>query len=285
MSIQYFGFWPAFYHNPANTLKVFFEQLFDGIPINKPIHVHSVFSNFTAHKDPNAFLVSFSGESHNHDPKEFDLSLIMKPDNTQERVVYLPLFSIGSYEYQYWERYMWPRVMWTKTRFCAFVISNDRVPLRNKVFQMLSKYKKVDSCGQALNNCGFCAPRDNNEYFQFLRQYKFMICFENNKNGHYITEKLHNAWLGGTIPIYWGCTNSIHWLNPKAFLYLEDESDEAIQRLVDRVIELDQDPNKYLEMYNQPLLLDHKIPHDMQFDNIKAKIKTVVAQTRASPRS
>ena len=34
-----------------------------------------------------------------------------------------------------------------------------------------------------------------------------MICFENLKVDYYFTEKLINAYLGGCIPIYWGCPN------------------------------------------------------------------------------
>ena len=78
-----------------------------------------------------------------------------------------------------------------------------------------------------MNNTGIIAPRDEEEYMRFLQQFKFMICFENTASPNYLSEKILNAWIGGTIPIYWGAANSIKWLNPKAFLYLEDDSDEV----------------------------------------------------------
>lgn len=275
--MDYIGFWPSFYSSNNTTLKEFFRSLFEGITFSKDlVHIYSVFPNKEQHPDPSAFCIHFSGEPFYDDPQKYDLNLTMLPDDAMRRIVFCPLFSIGSYEYNYWPLYMQPRPLMPKSRFCAFIISNPRASLRNHIYERLKAYKHVDSCGQVLNNCGFCAPRDQGEYLRFLNQFKFMICFENSSSSHYITEKLHNAWLGGTIPIYWGCTNAPKWLNPNAFLYLEDDSEASIQRLIQRVIELDNDPQKYQEMHQQPLILDGKIPHDMDLHVMRAKVKRIV---------
>ena len=66
-----------------------------------------------------------------------------------------------------------------------------------------------------------------------------------------MTEKLYEAYIGGTIPIYWGSPTVEVDFNPKAFLNWYDYgSDEA---LMEAVIEIDNDPVRYEEMYMQPL--------------------------------
>jgi hypothetical protein len=40
-----------------------------------------------------------------------------------------------------------------------------------------------------------------------LKEYKFNICFENTKQPGYITEKIFDCFVTGTVPIYYGATN------------------------------------------------------------------------------
>lgn len=273
----YHHYWTGF-ETQDNTHKIY-ESLFEDIPSisDKEIHIYSLF-NFQNDpwqpKQNNELRVSYSGESYNNDPELYDVNLIMQEDDITKGIVTMPLFSLTSYESNYWPLYMKPREYKTKSKFCAFVVSNGNCHFRNAFFNILSTYKHVDSCGRALNNCGFTAPNDG--YFDFLSNYKFMICFENASKPAYLTEKLQNAWLGRTIPIYWGAAKSLEWLNPKAFLYLEDTSQASIERILERIIELDNDDEKYFEMFKQPLLLDNKIPYDISVPGIREKIKKVL---------
>jgi hypothetical protein len=85
----------------------------------------------------------------------------------------------------------------------------------------------------------------------WLPKYKFNICFENSSYPGYVTEKLYEAYIGNTIPIYWGSSTIEVDFNPKAFLnWFDYGSDDA---LIEAVIELDNNEDKYLEMYMQPL--------------------------------
>lgn len=274
---RYYAFWNGFYSSGAATLKAFFEELLR--PVNKPIDIHSVFdihkkTDLRSGVPENGLVTQFSGEPFYDAPEKFDLNLIMEPDDKARRIVWCPLFSIGSYENNYWPLYAVPRPLTPKRRFCAFIVSNPRAHLRNRFFQKLSAYKHVDSCGMALNNCGFTAPFEG--YLDFLSQFKFMICFENTSSSHYITEKLHNAYLGGTIPIYWGCTNAKTWLNSKAFLQLEDDSEAGMDALIQRIVELDQDDDKYAAMHAEVLLPNGEIPYDMRLETMQAKIVDIV---------
>jgi hypothetical protein len=106
-----------------------------------------------------------------------------------------------------------------------------------------------------------------------------MLCFENSSSPNYLTEKLLNAWLGNTIPIYWGAANAVKWLNPKAFLYLEDTSYQSVHNLIEKIIELDNDHDKYMEMFNQPLILNNEIPHDLDIKTVIQKVNDILNTT------
>ncbi len=276
---RYHHFWVEF--EKHEDIRRVFESIFNKIPsiANKEIHIYSVFNYAKVPKPPkgpNELRVSFSGEPYQDDPKLYDVNLNMEENNIAKGIVSVPLFCMMGHENNFWPLYMKPRVYKQKSRFCAFVVSNDGGEVRNKFFSMLNQYKKVHSCGRALNNCDFRAPDYGDAYMDFLNNYKFMICFENSTRPNYLTEKLQNAWRGGTVPIYWGAVNSLKWLNPKAFLYLEDSSEESMIRLIEKIIELDNDDAKYMEIFNQPLLTSNKIPDDFTIDNISDRISKVI---------
>jgi len=139
--------------------------------------------------------------------------------------------------------------------FCTFIVSNSTCATRNKLFERLTRYKRVNSMGSYANNTGgsIRARYWSSEYFHVLGQHKFMICGENTKMASYSTEKIVNPYMARTIPIYWGTPNIHNIFSADSMLYLEDESDEAFDRLVARVIELDNDDAKYLEFINRPI--------------------------------
>jgi hypothetical protein len=99
------------------------------------------------------------------------------------------------------------KVLASKTKFCNFLYSH-KVPYREAFFSQLSKYKKVDAPGKSMNNM----PRIDDLYKgdiwdvkkQFLSPYKFTIAFENDIYPGYQTEKLYDAMLAQSIPIYFG---------------------------------------------------------------------------------
>ena len=52
-----------------------------------------------------------------------------------------------------------------------------------------------------------------------LSKYKFSICFENTNNiNYYITEKIFDSFLAGTVPVYWGTPNISDLIPPKCFV-------------------------------------------------------------------
>lgn len=56
------------------------------------------------------------------------------------------------------------------------------------------------------------------ELLEVFNQYKFVISFENSKTPGYMTEKLFNAFLAGTVPVYDGPPNIDDYINPQAYI-------------------------------------------------------------------
>jgi hypothetical protein len=96
---------------------------------------------------------------------------------------------------------------------------------------------------------GYLVPKEG--FLDWISQYKFMLCFENSMGYGYVTEKIIQVYLAGTIPIYWGDRDTTMQLfNPKAMIFVNNY-EEALER----VKELDNDPIKYREMLQEPLFL------------------------------
>lgn len=141
-----------------------------------------------------------------------------------------------------------------RKKFCAMVASGtDCYPQRWEFYEFLSQnYKVVDSGGRWNNNVGGPVADKRN----FLSDYKFNIAFENSKTNGYTTEKIVEAWAANTIPIYWGGEKVAQEFNPKAFINANDYDDYT--QLVEKIKEIDQDDEKYLEMMKEPIWEDEE---------------------------
>jgi hypothetical protein len=146
-----------------------------------------------------------------------------------------------------------------KTDFCSFVQSNPNCEMRNKFFDILSQYKKVNSAGPHKNNVGYVLPKQLHYKIDFLNKHKFNIAFENGSYPGYVTEKILNAFYSNTIPIYWGSPTVYRDLNTKAFVNCHEYNNFG--EVIDKVRELDSNKNLYLDMLSQPAL-KNKIPNE-----------------------
>jgi len=88
-----------------------------------------------------------------------------------------------------------------------------------------------------------------------LRSYRFALVMENSYTKGYITEKIANAFISGSIPIYFGTTDIFHIFNRNAFIYY-DINDPAMA--LKRISSLEENPELYNEMRAQPILANGK---------------------------
>lgn len=141
-----------------------------------------------------------------------------------------------------------------KNKFCNFVYSNNNSDKsRNDFFHALSQYKKVDAGGKLFNNIG---KRVDNKY-EFQKDYKFSIAFENSRKEGYTTEKIVQAWQAGTIPIYWGNKKVVEEFNPKAFINVYDFN--SFDDCIEYIKKVDQDDKLYLSIQKEPIFIENSI--------------------------
>ena len=158
---------------------------------------------------------------------------------------------VSKLEQSYWGRnspttqeLLSPRVLRKpKKKFaCAFIGKNYR--LRLHAISELRKIGEVDVFGP-----GSRRPVDSPS--DIARDYRFTMCFENDLYPGYITEKPFEAYLSGSVPIYYGI-DSERYLNSSALLNLYDF--ESQEQWLNKVKELNSHKDLYESTYSQPLL-------------------------------
>lgn len=132
-------------------------------------------------------------------------------------------------------------------KFCCYLSSNANTKFRDVFFNELCKYKKVDSGGLVNNNIGFRVE----DKFEFIKNYKFIIAFENSSYNGYVTEKIWHGFFKKIIPIYWGSPSVNLDFNTKRFINYNDYG--SIGKVIDKIIELDNDDDLYIKMVNEPI--------------------------------
>lgn len=151
---------------------------------------------------------------------------------------------------------------YAKRKFCNFIYSNlnggDGAIIRQDFCKKLMKYKHVDCPGIVLNNMSNAiASRNSNNCWSskldFIKNYKFTIAFENSSSIGYTTEKLIQPLQSGSIPIYWGNPEVQREFNTKAFINCNDYKN--FDEVIEKIIELDNNDDLYMEMLNQPPLV------------------------------
>lgn len=138
--------------------------------------------------------------------------------------------------------------------FCSFVVKNPGCEKRNQFFHRLNAYKPVASAGPLFNNMGEVLERGEKSVqskLAFLPKYKFNLCFENSSYPGYATEKLYEALIAKTVPIYWGSPTIECDFNPRAFLNWHHYQDDDM--FFDAIVALDNDWEAYNEMYFEPM--------------------------------
>ena len=161
-------------------------------------------------------------------------------------------------------------------RFCNFVVSNRKAKERIEFFRLLQKYKKVDSAGSVLNNMGGRIG----DKMDFLRRYKFTIAFENSSYPGYTTEKILDALIANTVPIYWGNPLVNRDFNPGCFINCHDF--ESFEEVVERVKEIDLDDDLYLAHLAAPVFRPDSEYPNIRDSNILAQFENIFSGKTSS---
>ena len=210
----------------------------------------------------------------------------------------LPQSPINIYYPQYvnsfYERYFNTRDQlikpprYPKTKFCAFLYGVCHLH-REEFFDKLSLYKKVDALGRCRGNVidGNCShvETDRGTYTKELTYndlavqkyipYKFTIAFENSNLDGYITEKIINPILAGSIPIYWGTPQIKNHFNQKSFISVDNFP--SIDDCINHIIEVDQNNELYQKYLNEDFMMGNKFNEylDLNEKKLENALKSV----------
>ena len=147
-----------------------------------------------------------------------------------------------------------------RSKFCAAVITNNAsfAYFRINFIKELNKYKKVDMGGKAFNNIrGKVSNKIN-----FLSSYKFSIAMENSDGDGYISEKILDSFIAGTIPIYYGDYMIDEYINPKTYILIKGKKD--IKNKINYIKKIDNDNNLYMSILREKVFLWDKVSENIE---------------------
>ena len=87
--------------------------------------------------------------------------------------------------------------------------------------------------------------------------YKFSIAMENTNGDGYISEKIVESFISGTIPIYYGSYMIEEYINPKTFILINGPKD--MKQKIEYIKKIDNDDELYINMLKEKVFIDDKI--------------------------
>ena len=172
-----------------------------------------------------------------------------------------------------------------KEKFCNFMASNYKAKERINFTKKLMKRKKVDCLGPVLYNMG---TRDtvgkqdrSGEYIDWrkekmetIKEYKFTMAFENEQAYNYVTEKIYQPLVVGSIPIYWGAPNVDTLFNPKCFVNVNNFN--SYEEAIDEIMKIDEDEAYYKTFFEEPAISPDSKLADVSEEKILERINTII---------
>jgi len=151
------------------------------------------------------------------------------------------------------------RVQYDKfDRFCSFTVSNPSNSFRNGFYYQLNSYKIVHSYGRFLTNSYELIQASEGKYWreakdEFFKnnRHKYSVAFENTSYPYYCTEKLMDAFLAGSVPLYWGDPKAREDWNRESFIDIMRGGFDLIKKAED-------DPAYFKSLYEAPVFTDEQ---------------------------
>ncbi len=248
IKVKFIPFWPWFDVND-NFIMNLIKDRYDVVLSDEPDYLFCPISSEEQVFHRNCVKILFTGENLCPDFNMFDYAMGFERLIYEDRYLRYPYMYLDAEGMRAMASKHLNPVSSKDKKFCNFVYSNGEAdPIREEFYDLLCKYKMVDSGGKYRNNIG--GPCDDKRTFQ--AQYKFSIAFENSSHSGYVTEKIVDAFAAGTIPIYWGDPGIEDYFNPKAFIHIKDRND--LEEAICRIKEIDQDDALFQEIMETPAL-------------------------------
>ena len=105
--------------------------------------------------------------------------------------------------------------------------------------------------------------------YEYLSRYKFNICYENVVYPDYITEKIFDALVAGTVPVYWGSEDICNYIPRGA--YIDASKFSSADHLVNYLVNLSKDEWVRMIQVGQEFLRSFN-GEEFSYENIASNI-------------
>jgi alpha(1,3/1,4) fucosyltransferase len=266
LKVAFLDFWPEI--KDENVFLPILKKYFD-VEINTTnpdVIFHSIFGGMRETPKYKCKKILFLGE--NHRPSNYETTYSISFDTQTETNYRLPLWQFYLLLYpEQREKLFGERINHKEfSRFCSFVVSNPTNFIRNSFFHQLSSFDQsfgqVYSYGRYLCNDYGLQAYSNARYWRDAKYdffnnhpHKFAIAFENNSYPYYCTEKLMDAFLAGSLPLYWGDPYISQDWKPDAFINVMKLGTDDTLKLIK---EMQNNQALFDEMYKQPIFTEEQ---------------------------
>lgn len=219
------------------------------------------------HLNYKCIKIFFPGENRRPDFENYQWSFTYD-FNDDPRHYRLPMYAMYGDVYQPLQPKPPIDELWDR-KFCCVLFGKSPVGIspREDFFYELSKYKQVDSAGRHLKNVPVVLPgMGGPPKVNFIKDYKFVLAFENFSYPGYTTEKVFEPMLANSCPIYWGNPLVGKDFNTRSFVNSHEY--ENLDKVIERVIELDQNKEEYAKAMSQPYYVNNEINSYVKKENI-----------------
>ncbi len=259
IKIKYVGFW-----NDSNPEDEFLTQLlrkhYQVEISDEPDYVICSCFGFYDYLEYPQVRIMFSGENYIPDFNLVDYAVSFYPIDLLDRHQTVPGVFLSPCEFimalKDKDRNYPDTIVNAKPYFANMIAGHESEgSLRGKLLKLFEGYKRVESAGSFQNNMpdGQTVRRWDGTKLELQKKCRFTLCAESVAHEGFVTEKIYEAFLADTIPIYYGSSTVSQIFNRNAYIDIRDY--ETLDDVLARVIELDSDNEKYLEMLRQPIFV------------------------------
>ena len=263
ITLSYVNFWKQ----PFNTMYFtkFIEENIGSIKHVRPednpdILIASCFGNINNVKNVNAKCkIFFYGENLNSFPPYnndkllydiFDLIVGFKHTDLSKKQIRFPLWLMYYKYYNYDEKdniltYIQSKydenIKKEKSIFSCIIARHDRGGQRTIICDEISKYGELMCPSNYRKN----TTMPDDDKINYLTKVKYNVCPENSVFEGYFTEKIFQAFEGGTIPLYWGTDlPEPEIINKNKYCFCDIKNRERMKKSIHNVVK---NPEQYIE--------------------------------------
>ena len=295
LRISYINFWKDPYND--NYLTKFIEENVGPVikvkhDENPDILISSINGNINNVRNVKAKCkLFFYGENLNRYPPynndkllydTFDLIVGFKKTDLSKKQIRFPLWLIYYKYYKYNEndnilthiqkKYN-VNIKKKKDIFGTIIAKHDRGGQRGKICNELSKYGNIKSPGQWHNNTQPIG-RTQNDKINYISRGLYNVCPENSFYEGYFTEKIFQAFEGGTIPLYWAIDlPEPEIINKNKYCFCNINNKQLLTKSINNMCT---NPKKYIEgdLFTKDAGKQIQLFYSTLLENILLKINT-----------